>query len=191
MHTVEKTFEFDLAHRIHNQNLDSSFTETSKPVLKCRRLHGHTAQLKIKLGADKLVDDMVIDYNEMGFIKRMVDDVLDHRTLLSSEDPLYKKVVKNIFKQYTNLISEISLFNDFKWHVRTIDTSSIEDQDIKEFLSAFVIVPFTTSSENIANWIAEVVKEHVDLYNTRNNTNVKLVSVSYKETPKSEAVYTV
>ena len=191
MHTVEKTFEFDLAHRIHNQNLDSSFTETSKPVLKCRRLHGHTAQLKVKLGADKLVDDMVIDYNEMGFIKRMVDDVLDHRTLLSSEDPLYKKVVKNIFKQYTNLISEISLFNDFKWHVRTIDTSSIEDQDIKEFLSAFVIVPFTTSSENIANWIAEVVKEHVDLYNTRNNTNVKLVSVSYKETPKSEAVYTV
>ena len=191
MHTVEKTFEFDLAHRIHNQNLDSSFTETSKPVLKCRRLHGHTAQLKIKLGADKLVDDMVIDYNEMGFIKRMVDDVLDHRTLLSSEDPLYKKVVKNIFKQYTNLISGISLFNDFKWHVRTIDTSSIEDQDIKEFLSAFVIVPFTTSSENIANWIAEVVKEHVDLYNTRNNTNVKLVSVSYKETPKSEAVYTV
>ena len=191
MHTVEKTFEFDLAHRIHNQNLDSSFTETSKPVLKCRRLHGHTAQLKIKLGADKLVDDMVIDYNEMGFVKRMVDDVLDHRTLLSSEDPLYEKVVKNIFKQYTNLICGISLFNDFKWHVRTIDTSSIEDQDIKEFLSAFVIVPFTTSSENIANWIAEVVKEHVDLYNTRNNTNVKLVSVSYKETPKSEAVYTV
>lgn len=190
MHTVEKTFEFDLAHRIHNQNLDSSFTETDKPVLKCRRLHGHTAQLKIKLGSDKLVDDMVIDYNEMGFVKRMVDDVLDHRTLLSSEDPLYEKVVKNIFKQYTNLISGISL-NEFKWHVRTIDTSSIEDQDIKEFLSAFVIVPFTTSSENIANWIAEVVKEHVDLYNTRNNTDVKLISVSYKETPKSEAVYTV
>ena len=190
MHTVEKTFEFDLAHRIHNQNLDSSFTETSKPVLKCRRLHGHTAQLKIKLGADKLVDDMVIDYNEMGFVKRMIDDVLDHRTLLSTEDPLYKKVVKNIFKQYTNIISEIAL-NDSEWEAQTINTFSIEDQDIKEFLSAFVMVPFTTSSENIANWIAEVVKEHVDLYNTRNNTNVKLVSVSYKETPKSEAVYTV
>lgn len=190
MYTVEKTFEFDLAHRIHNQNLDGSFTETSKPVLKCRRLHGHTAQLKVKLGSDKLVDDMVIDYNEMGFVKRMIDDVLDHRTLLSSEDPLYEKVVKNIFKQHTNLISGISLFNDIKWHTRTIDTSAIDDPDIKEFLSAFVIVPFTTSSENIAGWIAEVVKEHVDLYNTRNNTDVKLISVSYKETPKSEAIYT-
>lgn len=190
MYTVEKTFEFDLAHRIHNQNLDGSFTETSKPVLKCRRLHGHTAQLKIKLGADKLVDDMVIDYNEMGFVKRMIDDVLDHRTLLSTEDPLYEKVVKNIFKQHTSLISGISLFNDIKWHARTIDTSSIEDQDIKEFLSAFVIVPFTTSSENIAGWIAEVVKVHLELYNTRNNTDVKLISVSYKETPKSEAIYT-
>lgn len=190
MYTVEKTFEFDLAHRIHNQNLDGSFTETSKPVLKCRRLHGHTAQLKVKLGSNKLVDDMVIDYNEMGFVKRMIDDVFDHRTLLSSEDPLYEKVVKNIFKQHTSLISGISLFNEFNWHVRTIDTSSIEDQDIKEFLSAFVIVPFTTSSENIAGWIAEVVKEHVDVYNTRNKTDVKLVSVSYKETPKSEAIYT-
>ena len=156
MHTVEKTFEFDLAHRIHNQNLDGSFTETDKPVLKCRRLHGHTAQLKVKLGSDELVDDMVIDYNEMGFIKRMIDDVFDHRTLLSSKDPLYEKVVKNIFSQYTN-IGEITL-NDFKWHAQTIDTSPVPDQDIKEFLSAFVIVPFTTSSENIAGWVAAVVK---------------------------------
>lgn len=188
MFTIEKTFEFDLAHRIHNQNLDGDFTETDKPVLKCRRLHGHTAQLKIKLGADKLVDDMVLDYNEIGFVKRMIDDVLDHRTLLSTEDPLYEKVVKNIFKQYTNTICEIAL-NDSKWKTQTINTSSIEGRDIKEFLDAFVMVPFTTSSENIAGWIADVVKEHIDLYNARNNTDVKLISVSYKETPKSEAVY--
>ena len=116
MFTIEKTFEFDLAHRIHNQNLDGDFTETDKPVLKCRRLHGHTAQLKIKLGADKLVDDMVLDYNEMGFVKRMIDDVFDHRTLLSSEDPLYEKVVKNIFKQYTNLICGYLPHYLYKWH---------------------------------------------------------------------------
>lgn len=187
MYTVEKTFEFDLAHRIHNQNLDDKFTEKKDPVLKCRRFHGHTAQLKIKLGANELVNDMVLDYNEIGFVKNMIDDILDHRTLISLDDPLYEKVVKRIYMDYSN--SETIYITPSWWGSSYIVTNRITDPDIREFMSSFTLVPFTTSSENIASWIAGIVKEHIDLYNSRNKTDVKLISVSYKETPKSEAVY--
>ena len=187
MYTVEKTFEFDLAHRIHNQNLDGDFTE-GKPVLKCRRLHGHTAQLKVKLGSDKLVDDMVLDYNEIGFVKNMINDILDHRTLLSITDPLFNKVVKKIHDEYSQF--EFSTI-DTGWNSLKINISHISDQDIKEFLDAFILVPFTTSSENISKWISDIVSKKIELYNSKNGTNVKVVSVSYKETPKSEAVYSM
>lgn len=188
MYTVEKTFEFDLAHRIHNQNLDDKFTEKKDPVLKCRRFHGHTAQLKIKLGANELVNDMVLDYNEIGFVKNMIDAVLDHRTLISIYDPLYEKVITRIYKDYSD--EGVVYITPTWWRCSYLDVDDhIADPDIREFISSFTLVQFTTSSENIANWIAGVVKEHIDLYNSRNKTDVKLISVSYKETPKSEAVY--
>ena len=68
MYTIEKTFTGDLAHRIHNQNLDSNFTEGNSKVLKCRRLHGHTFSLKVKLGSDELVDDMVLHQGIFKFV---------------------------------------------------------------------------------------------------------------------------
>lgn len=188
MYTIEKTFTGDLAHRIHNQNLDSNFTEGNSKVLKCRRLHGHTFSLKVKLGSEELVDDMVLDYNEIGFVKNMINDILDHRTLLSKNDPWFGKIVC-IVPEYWEQSYGIPPLKKTEWDCEQVDISNIEDQDIKEFLSSFTLVPFTTSSENIAKWIYGIVEKRVDTYNKRNNTNVKVLSVSYKETPNSEAIY--
>lgn len=188
MYTIEKTFTGDLAHRIHNQNLDSNFTEGNSKVLKCRRLHGHTFSLKVKLGSEELVDDMVLDYNEIGFVKNMINDILDHRTLLSKNDPWYEKIIQIAPEYWNETYGPLPLVNT-EWDCEQVDISNIEDQDIKEFLSSFTLVPFTTSSENIAKWIYGIVEKRVDTYNKRNNTNVKVLSVSYKETPNSEAIY--
>ena len=100
MFTIEKTFTGDIAHRIHNQNLDPGFTEGNSKILKCRRLHGHTYELKVKLGAEDLKDDMVLDYNEIGFMKTLIDDILDHRTLISDLDPLLEKVLFKVWDDY-------------------------------------------------------------------------------------------
>lgn len=188
MYTIEKTFTGDLAHRIHNQNLDSKFTEGNSRVLKCRRLHGHTFSLKVKLGSENLVDDMVLDYNEIGFVKNMINDILDHRTLLSKNDPWFEKVVKTVPEFWNETYGSLPLINT-EWDCEQVDISYIKDQDIKEFLSSFTLVPFTTSSENISKWIYEIVEKRVNDYNYRNKTDVKVLSVSYKETPNSEAVY--
>lgn len=188
MYTIEKTFTGDLAHRIHNQNLDSNFTEGNSKVLKCRRLHGHTFSLKVKLGSEELVDDMVLDYNEIGFVKNMINDILDHRTLLSKNDPWFNKIVVIIPEYWNETYGNLPLVKT-EWDCEQVDISNIEDQDIKEFLSSFTLVPFTTSSENIAKWIYGIVEKRVKDYNERNNTKVKVLSVSYKETPNSEAVF--
>lgn len=188
MYTIEKTFTGDLAHRIHNQNLDSNFTEGNSKVLKCRRLHGHTFSLKVKLGSDELVDDMVLDYNEIGFVKNMINDILDHRTLLSKNDPWFGKILC-IVPEYWEESFDIPPLKETEWDCEQVDISNMNDQDIKEFLSSFTLVPFTTSSENIAKWIYGIIEKRIDTYNKRNNTNVKVLSVSYKETPNSEAIY--
>lgn len=184
MFTVEKVFTGDLAHRIHNQNVDSQFTENNCKVLKCRRLHGHTFELKVKLCCNDLVDDMVIDYNEMGFIKKLIDDVLDHRTLICRHDPLFTKVLEVVCHAHHIKMATTSTL----WNCDQICVDDVSDEDIKEFLSSFTIVPFTTSSENISKWIFDIVNGKINQYNDRNNTNVKVCSVSYKETPKSEAI---
>ena len=75
MYTVEKTYTADIGHRIHNQKLDSEFTENNSKILKCRRFHGHTFELKVRLVSNDLIDDMVLDYNELGFVKKFIDDV--------------------------------------------------------------------------------------------------------------------
>ena len=66
-----------------------------------------------------------------------------------------------------------------------------------ELLDSFTITDFTTSSENLAHWMFNVVKNTLDnVYNTTNDQflkdvlkGVKVAKVSYKESPKSIAVY--
>lgn len=195
MFTIEKTFTGDLAHRIHTQRLDSDFTEKGTKILKCRRLHGHTFGLKVKLGSKTLENDMVLDYNELGFVKDMINDILDHRTLIAESDPILEKVLLPVFSDYIkeSLLEKSSepypIFIKTPWECSKFNIDVIEDQDIKEFLDSFVIVPFTTSSENISRWIFQIVESKIYKFNQIHSTDVKVLSVSYKETPNSEAVY--
>lgn len=188
MFTIEKTFTGDVAHRIHNQNLDSEFTENNSKVLKCRRLHGHTFELLVKVGSDELIDDMVVDYNELGFMKSLIDDLFDHHTLLSTTDPWFNKLIKPVYDSYTDGKLIPCKWSTDKYPVMLMNTN-VEDSDIQEYFSSFVLVDFTSSSENISKWIFDIVKNKISVYNNNNGTNVKVVSVSYKETPKSCAVY--
>lgn len=197
MYTIEKTFTGDLAHRIHTQKLDSDFTEGKCKTLKCRRLHGHTFSLKVKLGSEMLVNNMVLDYNELGFIKEMIADIMDHRTLIADSDPIFHKVLKPLFERSWSSDGT----SDIEWLIATpwstsedvvfkYNLNGIEDPDIREFFDSFVVVPFTTSSENISRWIYNMVQKRIDAYNKAHSTSVKVISVSYLETPTSEAVYT-
>lgn len=55
----------------------------------CRHLHGHNGLLEIDLGTESLDErDMVLDFDDIKrVVKTWVDENLDHRMLLSREDP--------------------------------------------------------------------------------------------------------
>lgn len=57
---------------------------------KCRHLHGHNAQVEIELQADALDHrGMVHDFTDVKLLLgAWLDNELDHRTILRSDDPL-------------------------------------------------------------------------------------------------------
>lgn len=185
MYTIQKEFSADLAHRVHTQKLDCKFTENNSKRLKCRGLHGHTVSILIKLESDKLVNNMVLDYNEIGWFKKLIDDLLDHKTLLCYYDPIFQKVFLPLGKG----LYDVDEYSANQYKVQKFKLDEIDDPDITELLNSITILNFPSTSENLAQWLQNVVENSVEMYNAFNNTNVKCTSVAYKETPKSEAVY--
>ena len=80
MHRVTKTIEFSYGHRIVGHEG------------MCRYLHGHNGVVEVSVVAES-VDalGMVIDFGELGrAVKGWIDANLDHRMVLSREDPAVK-----------------------------------------------------------------------------------------------------
>ena len=77
MYRVTKKIRFCYGHRL---------LRYSGP---CRHLHGHNGLLEVHLAAERLDErDMVVDFDDIKkAVKTWVDENLDHRMLLSREDP--------------------------------------------------------------------------------------------------------
>ncbi len=78
MHSVTKTIDFCYGHRLLNYEG------------QCKYLHGHNGRLEIDVES-KILDDkgMVIDFTVIKeIVKTWIDSKMDHRMILSREDPL-------------------------------------------------------------------------------------------------------
>ena len=78
MHSVTKTIDFCYGHRLLNYEG------------QCKYLHGHNGKLEIYVES-KILDDkgMVIDFTVLkDTVKTWIDSKMDHRMILSREDPL-------------------------------------------------------------------------------------------------------
>ncbi len=75
---VTRTMEFCYGHRLLGHRG------------KCRFLHGHNGLLEVDLEAEALDDmGMVVDFGDIDrVVRQWVDDHLDHKLLLCSEDPM-------------------------------------------------------------------------------------------------------
>lgn len=72
MYSISKRFEFSASHAL--THLPSEH--------KCYRLHGHNYEVVIELVSNKLDDrGFVLDYGELDFVKKYIDENLDHRHL--------------------------------------------------------------------------------------------------------------
>eukprot|EP00741_Cyanophora_paradoxa_P009917 tig00000157_g9606.t1 len=95
MFEIKKVFTFESAHHlVHHEG-------------KCRRPHGHSYVLKVRVRADDLVSkgsstNMVMDFSDISkVVKPMVDSYLDHQNLnetLNNDSPSAEFIARWIYR---------------------------------------------------------------------------------------------
>lgn len=187
MYKIDKEFSCCYSHRVWSQSLNSLFSLTG--TCKCRRLHGHQMTLKIGLQAEKLHNGMVTDFNHLAWVKRIVDDVIDHRFIIDSHDPMLKMIFPEVY-DYSDCIT------DFKWY-KMFDADKLEaklaelDPDYRsvvlEKCSSMVMVDFLPTSENLCKWFYDIASEEMKEFADAEGFGVAYVE--FWETPKSHCRY--
>ena len=91
----------------------------------CRFIHGHNWEITLTFTADQLdVNNFVIDFGKLKYLKKWIDDHLDHACVLNNNDPILQQVQDAPFFKLL-LVEDSSceglaqfLFNEFQKLVR-------------------------------------------------------------------------
>jgi 6-pyruvoyltetrahydropterin/6-carboxytetrahydropterin synthase len=192
-HIIDKSFSFCYGHRVHNQRLDTNFTESGDACLACRHLHGHEGLIKIfleeiKTGENVTATGMVTDFKHLGWAKNFIDDVLDHKMILDFQDPLLPAEVSEIWRD--DKIGDEYLIRDTRGFATVALAQLVDDlkldldlphhKALYEKYEGLVFVDFVPTSENLAGWLGTVAAEKM-----KGIPNVRVAAVEYWETPKS------
>lgn len=196
--TIDKSFSFCYGHRVHNQRLDTKFTESGDACLACRHLHGHEGLVKVFLtgpSSNVKTTGMVTDFKHLGWFKNFIDDTLDHKFIMDLQDPLFVSefnlmtVNNKINKEYMHYMSEGYYIPDLTYVQMVINNWKIdEEEDVAEAIRAAeyekyegaVFVDFVPTSENLAAWLLRVCQEKM-----KGLEGVEVQAIEYWETPKS------
>jgi 6-pyruvoyltetrahydropterin/6-carboxytetrahydropterin synthase len=174
-HIIDKSFSFCYGHRVHNQRLDTNFTESGDACLACRHLHGHEGLIKVFLEEDTNstnVKDtgMVTDFKHLGWFKNFLDDTLDHKFIMDIKDPLINFEVNEL----TDNNGQFSLSNCIQMPegyyipdltlIRNMldsledETTEAQKSAIFEKYEGMIFVDFVPTSENLSGWLLSVVQ---------------------------------
>ena len=175
---IDKTFEFCYGHRVWTQKLNGEFAADLKCA--CRHLHGHEGKMQVYLTADKLdPTGMVTDFRHLEWLKKWINENIDHQFILDFGDPLYDQIVGYsrervpVFVPGTNFVAG--------WKLDLSDLAPGSPQ--YEYYEGFFIVTFVPTSEKLSSWMAELVDIKMQ------ELNVKVHHIDWWETPKSRSVF--
>ena len=189
---IDKSFSFCYGHRVHNQRLDTKFTESGDACLACRHLHGHEGLVKVFLEEDikstNIKDTgMVTDFKHLGWFKNFLDDTLDHKFIMDLQDPLFNNEFELCASQTTGVnihkmnegyfVPDLTMVN--VWCKSNGLDKASADAVLEKYEGA-IFVDFVPTSENLTAWLVSVVQEKM-----KDLIGVKVKAVEYWETPKS------
>lgn len=183
MWTITKEFDFCYGHRVWSQQLNTKFSLDG--CLKCRHLHGHQGKLLVSLESNKLKDGMVTDFKHLSWFRKWLDDVIDHKFIIDSSDPLFHKLFPDV-GNYTPQLNQDSRYFVFHkeryWTVYPPTYKNLPSEE-KELYEGMIIVPFVPTSENLSKWFFKIVEEKMK------KLNIKVSKIQFFETPKSQSIY--
>ena len=208
---IDKSFNFCYGHRVFSQVLNTEYTEVGHTCPKCRHIHGHEGLVKVFLEGEELnPQGMVEDFVNLGWVKNFLDDHLDHKFILSTEDPWFHNILNGTFGMIApemlaqqgvpvhgflpikpfNTTDMLYLPSEGVFVPGTnhfagyeLDVSSMSDGPEKEFYEGYFLVDFVPTSENLAKWLFDCIDAKMSLI------DVRVSKISWNETPKSRAVY--
>ena len=175
---IDKTFEFCYGHRVHTQTLNGEYAADLKCA--CRHLHGHEGKMQVFLTAPKLdKTGMVTDFRHLEWLKKWINEYIDHQFIIDHHDPLYNQIVGKdrklnaVFVPGTDVIAGHHL-----------DLSDLEPNTPEyEYYEGFMVVNFVPTSENLSAWMAELVQAKMK------KLDVTVHHIDWWETPKSRSVF--
>jgi len=178
MWTISKRFKVSYAHRVFNQDLlDSGMTP------KCVSLHGHDSTIVYRINASSLHNDMVLDYTLLK--KKFFDqngifhaEELDHKLLLSTEDPKVKDILlmTGVSSDEADELIQKAKENEYYQFSRNG--------------MRVILFPFVLTAENLSRFLyhqfLKLVNVLAEKYGIK---NIDSVEVCFNETDDTEACY--
>lgn len=190
MYKIGKEFEFCYGHRVWSQELKEGYSEDT--CLACRHLHGHQGKIIVYLenmgDSNKLERGMVTDFKHLGWFKKWIDSVLDHKFIMDINDPLFEYEVEDhidkIMDNFGKSLKKDGLVYHNEGYI-TINPEFYSDliQPLREKYEGMVFVKFVPTSENLSEWLCDVVNRKMNLI------GIKCSQIQFFETPKSQSNY--
>ena len=178
MFKIKKSFDFCYGHRVFSQDVVEKYSLSTE--CPCHRIHGHQGQASVFVETEQLDSrGFVIDFKELNFMKKFIDNNIDHRFIISVQDPEFERLVGLSVEQAQEKSTPIYLLgNEVEMGQRIIDESD-------RHLDSFFIVDFNPTSEELSKWLFS----KVDLLIKESPFDCKVQKVIWSETPKTGAEY--
>jgi 6-pyruvoyltetrahydropterin/6-carboxytetrahydropterin synthase len=178
-HVIDKTFEFCYGHRVHTQKLNGEYAADLKCA--CRHLHGHEGKMQVFLKSPTNTLDatgMVTDFRHLEWLKKWINEYIDHQFMLDKNDPLYAQLIG------ARKLIPVYIPETDKYAGSTLDLTDLEPNTPEyEYFEGFFIVDFVPTSENLSSWMAELVDAKMK------KLNVTVDRIDWWETPKSRSTF--
>jgi 6-pyruvoyltetrahydropterin/6-carboxytetrahydropterin synthase len=121
---------------------------------------------------------MVTDFRHLEWLKKWINEYIDHQFVLDKSDPLYNQIVGDR-GLVPVLIPNTEHVAGWQLDLTGLDPNTPE----YEYYEGFMIVDFVPTSENLSSWMAELVDIKMK------PLNVTVDHIDWWETPKSRSVY--
>lgn len=201
--TIDRQFSFCYGHRVWSQELISEYCETGDNNCKCRFLHGHQGTVRVFLESNNLERGMVTDFKHLGWLKNFLDNHIDHKFILDTNDPWFANIInaKPVWDEgvlkclsatqplNTKAGREIPAKGVWVPGTTMLAGYELDVEDMlgpeQEFYEGFLLVRFLPTSENLCRWLYNIVDVKME------GIGVKVQQVDWNETPKSRSSYSL